>query len=57
MHRGRAGYHVVTPLFLSDSDRVLLVNRGWTAWGDSRDDPAPIAEPSEIAGVAGSLGK
>lgn len=53
LHRGRAGYHVVTPLQLRDSDRVLLVNRGWTAWGESRDHPAPISEPSNVAGIAG----
>jgi surfeit locus 1 family protein len=34
LHRGRAGYYVVTPLQLADSDQVILVNRGWTAWGE-----------------------
>jgi surfeit locus 1 family protein len=53
LHRGRAGYYILTPLQLRDSDRVVLVNRGWAAWGESRDHPAPIAAPSNADGVAG----
>jgi surfeit locus 1 family protein len=53
LHRGRAGYYILTPLQLRDSDRVVLVNRGWAAWGESRDHPAPIATPSNAQGVAG----
>ena len=54
LHRGRAGYYVVTPLRLKDSDRVLLVNRGWAAWGESRSDPAPIPDPvsGQVDGIA-----
>jgi len=53
LHRGRAGYYILTPLQLRDSDRVVLVNRGWVAWGESRDHAAPIDEPSNAGGVAG----
>jgi surfeit locus 1 family protein len=53
LHQGRAGYYILTPLQLRDSDHLVLVNRGWAAWGDSRDHPAPIAEPSAADGVAG----
>jgi surfeit locus 1 family protein len=53
VHQGRAGYFVLTPLRLKDSDYVVLVNRGWAPWGDSRDDPAPITEPVSVGGVAG----
>ena len=28
-HAGRIGFHVITPLRLADSDRRVLVNRGW----------------------------
>jgi len=55
LHQGRAGYHVLTPLHLRDSDHILLVNRGWAAWGESRDPlpriPAPLAA-AEIVGIA-----
>jgi len=53
LHRGRAGYYVITPLQLADSDQVILVNRGWSAWGESRDELAPIADPVSADGVAG----
>ncbi|HXN16443.1 MAG TPA: SURF1 family protein [Usitatibacter sp.] len=29
IHEGRAGFHVVTPLRLEGTPRVVLVNRGW----------------------------
>ena len=44
LHQGRAGYYILTPLQLRDSDHLVLVNRGWAAWGESRDLPAPIVE-------------
>lgn len=53
-YRGRAGYQVLTPLYLRDSDAVLLVNRGWTAWGESRANipaPQPPVQPGEAAGI------
>jgi len=53
LHRGRAGYYVVTPLQLNDSDYLILVNRGWVAWGESRDELAPIPDPVSAGGVAG----
>jgi len=53
VHGGRAGYYILTPLLLRDSDWIVLVNRGWAAWGESRDHPAPIAEPSTAGGVTG----
>ena len=54
LHRGRAGYYVLTPLRLRDSDGIVLVNRGWVAWGESRDHPALIPDPVSADGVAGT---
>lgn len=54
LHEGRAGYHVLTPLRLADSDYVILVNRGWAAWGAARE-PLPLIPPAvggdRVAGV------
>ena len=43
VEEGRAGYHVVTPLLLADG-RVVLVDRGWIASGESRMQ-LPKADP------------
>lgn len=55
VHQGRAGYHVITPLRLQDSEVRLLVNRGWIALGESRDRLPAIDTPAglqQISGVA-----
>lgn len=51
--RGRAGYYVLTPLRLRDSDDIVLVNRGWAPWGESRAKPAPVMAPANADGVSG----
>ncbi|MGB5438436.1 MAG: SURF1 family protein [Gammaproteobacteria bacterium] len=47
-HQGYAGYHVLTPLKLSDQDSVVLVNRGWVPVGQYRSHlpelPGPFDE-------------
>jgi surfeit locus 1 family protein len=53
LHRGRAGYYILTPLRLKDSDHIVLVNRGWAPWGESRAQPAPLVEPVNVDGVSG----
>jgi len=55
VHKGRAGYQVITPLVLADSDYILLVNRGWAAWGNSRERMPEILPPQttgEVSGIA-----
>jgi surfeit locus 1 family protein len=53
IHRGKAGYHVLTPLHLSAGDHIILVNRGWAAWGVSRDSSPPIPAATSTGGVVG----
>ena len=36
-HKGRAGYHVLTPLRIEASEAAVLVNRGWVPAGRTRD--------------------
>jgi len=43
--RGRPGYYVLQPLRLADG-RHVLVNRGWTAAGASRQALPPILTPA-----------
>lgn len=55
VHEGRAGYHVLTAFHLLDSDRVLLVDRGWAPWGERRSPlpwPRTPVESGEVYGIA-----
>jgi surfeit locus 1 family protein len=49
---GKSGFHVVTPLRLSDTGGVVLINRGWTEAAPSIDSSVLKngTEPSSIAG-------
>lgn len=51
VHRGRAGYHVLSPFELSGSEDIVLVNRGWIAVGDSRERLPAIESPA-MSGIA-----
>ena len=53
VHRGRAGYQVLTPLYLDGSDRILLVNRGWAEWGPRREPLPEVPAPAQSATVRG----
>jgi surfeit locus 1 family protein len=49
IHRSRPGYHVLTPLQLSGSEVVVLVNRGWIPAPRLRSElPAVSSSPGEI---------
>lgn len=55
LFRGRAGVHVLTPLALSDSEVLLLVNRGWLPLPPDRSSLPEIATPTEALEVRGRL--
>lgn len=55
VYQGQAGYHVITPLKLPNSDVRLLVNRGWIPLGEDRAHLPIVDTPKglqEIVGVA-----
>ena len=55
IHEGRAGFHVVTPLRVAGSSRVVLVNRGWIERTAAYPAPPTVTTPSgegEVSGLA-----
>lgn len=55
MQDGAPGYHVFTPLLLSNAAQTILVNRGWLALGDSRRQLPALPGPAEEVTVTGVL--
>ena len=53
IHGSRAGYHVLTPLQLSGSEVVVLVNRGWVPAPRLRSELPPVTSPSGEIGIVG----
>ncbi|WP_025770140.1 SURF1 family protein [Thioalkalivibrio sp. HK1] len=52
---GVAGYHVHLPFRLHDSDRMILVNRGWVAVGSSRQSLPDTTSSASMTRVSGIL--
>lgn len=46
-HNGKSGYDVLTPFYVTGTDRVLLVNRGWIPL--AKKDPA--SRPQDVSTV------
>lgn len=55
LHKGRAGYHVLTPWVLADGQGVLLVNRGWVAQGPSRAQLPELRRPLAESAIRGII--
>src|SRR5207249_96471 len=53
VHGGRAGFDVVAPLRIANSDRYVLVDRGWVAQGRRRTDIPEVSAPPGFVTVSG----
>jgi surfeit locus 1 family protein len=53
VHRGVAGYRVVTPLKIEGGERYVLIDRGWIAAGPDRAKLPSIAMPAGAQVVEG----
>ncbi len=55
VHKGQAGYHVVTPLHINGSAKRILVNRGWVPVGADRKVMPQVDTVSGQVEVTGYL--
>jgi surfeit locus 1 family protein len=55
VHAAQAGFHVVAPLRLAGSNRVVLVDRGWVAQGARRADLPVVPPPAGALTVTGRV--
>jgi surfeit locus 1 family protein len=53
VHAGRAGFEVVTPLKLAQSNRYVLIDRGWIAQGQARSELPRVPPPAGPLTVIG----
>jgi surfeit locus 1 family protein len=53
VHKGVAGYHVVTPLRVEGGEVHVLVNRGWVAAKPRRDELPAIVTPAGLQIIEG----
>ena len=51
---GRAGVQVITPLRIEGSNVLVLINRGWAPWGQSRSELPQAPAPTGDVVVTGS---
>jgi surfeit locus 1 family protein len=50
---GAVGYHVLMPLRIGDSERYVLVNRGWIAGTNTRSQLPQVTTASETVTIVG----
>ena len=54
IHEGKVGYDLITP-FVTEAQRIVLVNRGWLAQGPTRAQLPPLNVVDGLVTVRGSV--
>lgn len=55
VNESKAGFHVITPLKITDTDEYVLVNRGWIEANAQHADIPTVETPSEQVVVEGMI--
>ena len=55
IHQGIAGYKVLTPLRIDETNKLILVDRGWIKQNKFRDQLPDIEIPGDFESVSGTL--
>ena len=55
IHQGIAGYKVLTPLRIDETNKLILVDRGWIQQNKFRDQLPDIEIPDDFESVSGTL--
>lgn len=55
VHKGRVGFHVLTPFVIDDRQGWLLVNRGWIPLAGDRDSLPSVAVESDRREITGQI--
>ena len=53
VHREQAGYHVITPLRIENSEMRVLINRGWVPALAEHSQTPQVATPTGLVEVSG----
>jgi surfeit locus 1 family protein len=54
-HQGKAGFHVLTPFLLKNTDNAILINRGWITYQGTRDNIPDISISQESINILGVM--
>ncbi len=55
IHQGIAGYKVLTPLRIKETNKLILIDRGWIKQNKFRDQLPDIQIPEDFESVIGTL--
>ena len=55
IHQGIAGYKVLTPLRINETNKLILIDRGWIKQNKFRDQLPDIQIPDDFESVSGTL--